>query len=313
MIPPLILKPLLTLALERAASQGLPSHLAAGSGMTRVGDRLHVIADDALDMAIFDCSSQEPGRLFRLFDRPALPADHKERKKLKPDLESACLLQHEGSPFWLAVGSGSSPNRNTGVCVLLDAEGEPQTSVEFDLTPLYAELKNRYPELNIEGAAPLVENGRLRLAQRGNGTRLDNALIDLDLGRAFQAAREGKCWSPDMMVAAHPVTLPSLPGANGPVPLTITDLAPLDGGRCMFTAAAEDTDNPYDDGAVVGSCIGVVDLDGSVSLLRQVDQKVKLEGLTVRPQNGGVEALVVTDADDPERSATVFRTWLTTH
>ncbi|MBT9582402.1 hypothetical protein IV102_03565 [bacterium] len=312
MMNPLVLTPLIRLALERAPIEGLPKHLAAGSGMTQVGNRLHVIADDALDMAIFDCDTKAPGRLFTLFDRPTLPADHKERKKLKPDLESACLLQHQGSQFWLAVGSGSTENRSTGVCVLLDAEGEPKKAVEFDLAPLYAELKNRYPELNIEGTAPIVEEGRLRLAQRGNGTRLDNALIDLDLDKAFTAAREGKSWGPEMIVASQPVTLPTLPGSNGPVPLTITDLAPLDGGRCMFTAAAEDTDNPYDDGAILGSCIGVVELDGTVSLLREVDQKVKLEGISVRPKDGGVEALVVTDADDPDCSATVYQTWLTT-
>ena len=74
---PLVLTPLIRLALERAPIEGLPKHLAAGSGMTQVGNRLHVIADDALDMAIFDCDTKAPGRLFTLFDRPTLPADHK--------------------------------------------------------------------------------------------------------------------------------------------------------------------------------------------------------------------------------------------
>lgn len=313
MMTPLILKPLLTLALERPPVEGLPKHLAAGSGMTMLADRLHVIADDALDMGIFERNSQSPGKLFTLMDRPALPVDHKQRKKLKPDLESACLVPHQGKNFWVAVGSGSTENRNKGVCVELDRQGEPVRSTEFDLTPLYKELKTRYPELNVEGSAPILEEGRLRLAQRGNGSHLDNAVIDLDLNRAFLAAREGKSWSPDMIVASYPVELPKLPGGTkGDVPLTITDLAPLSDGRCLFTCAAEDTDNPYDDGAVVGSCIGVLELDGSVSQLHTVDQKVKLEGICGQAKDGGVEALVVTDADDPEVPATVYQTWLTT-
>ena len=307
----LSLKPILKLALERAPVQGGPKYLAAGSGMTMVGNRLHVIADDALDLAIFDRSSESPGRLFPLFDRPALPLDHTERKKRKPDLESACLVEQHGQSYWLAVGSGSTDQRSKGVCVHLDAEGEPQSSVEFDLTPLYAELKTRYPELNIEGSAPLVEDGRLRLAQRGNGKRCDNSLIDLDLNRALTRAIQGGSWSPDLIVDSRPVQLPSLAGSRGPVPLTLTDLAPLDGGRCLFTAAAEDTDNPYDDGAILGSCIGIVERDGTVSQIHPVDQQVKLEGICARPGEDGIEALVVTDADDPDSCATVFQTWLT--
>jgi len=311
MLTSLVLKPLLTLALERPTVEGLPRHLAAGSGLTEFGDRIHVVADDALDLAVFERNSDRPGRLFPLFQRPALPADHKERKKLKPDLESAFLLQHQGKNYWLALGSGSSENRNSGVCVELDALGEPVRSVEFDLTPLYQNLKTSYADLNIEGAAPVLERGRLRLAQRGNSGSNENALLDLDLSRAFEAARTGQSWGPDLLLSRHSLSLPSLPGAQRPVPLTITDLAPLDGQRCIFTAAAEDTDNPYEDGAVLGSAIGILDSQGRVSELHQVDRKVKLEGISAQTSQAGIRALVVTDADDPEVQAMIYETWLT--
>lgn len=304
------LTPVRNLSLERPCAEGMPPHLAAGSGLTQVGDRIHIVADDALELGVFDRNSQEPGKLFRLFERPTLPLDEHERKKIKPDLESSCLLQHEGKSFWLGLGSGSTEQRNKGVCVSMSAEGEPQGTVEFDLTPLYGELKKAHPELNIEGTAPIVDQGRLRLAQRGNGSAVDNALIDLDLNRAFEAARNGLSWGADLIREERPLQLPTLSGANGPVPLTITDLAPLSGGRCLFTAAAEDTSNPYEDGEVLGSCIGVMDLNGGVSDIFQVDKKVKLEGITGQEKPGGVEALVVTDNDDPEHSATVYQTWL---
>ncbi|MBS2033651.1 hypothetical protein JST97_01615 [bacterium] len=304
------LTPVRTLSLERPCAEGMPPHLAAGSGLTQVGDRIHVVADDALELGVFDRHSQEPGKLFRLFERPTLPLDEHERKKLKPDLESSCLLQHEGKSFWLGLGSGSTEQRNKGVCVSLSPEGEPQSTVEFDLSPLYGQLKKSHPELNIEGTSPVLDHGRLRLAQRGNGSAVDNALIDLDLSQAFEAARNGLAWGPELIREERPLQLPSLSGSHGPVPLTITDLSPLSGGRCLFTAAAEDTSNPYEDGEVLGSCIGVLDRDGAISDLYQIDKKVKLEGISGQEKDGGVEALVVTDNDDPEHSATVYQTWL---
>ncbi len=298
------------LSLERPCAEGMPSHLAAGSGLTQVGSRIHVVADDALELGVFDRDTHHPGKLFRLFERPTLPLNEHERKKIKPDLESSCLLQHEGKSFWMGLGSGSTEQRNKGVCVTLNEAGEPQSRVEFDLTPLYDELKKGHPELNIEGTAPIVEQGCLRLAQRGNGSQVDNALIDLDLESAFTAAREGKAWGPELIRQERPLKLPSLAGSNGPVPLTITDLSPLSQGRCLFAAAAEDTSNPYEDGEVLGSCIGVVDLNGGVSQIFQVDKKVKLEGISGQEKEGGVEALVVTDNDDPHHGATVYQTWL---
>jgi len=306
----LTLTPVRTLSLERPCVDGMPSHLAAGSGLTQVGDRLHVVADDALELGVFDRHTQDPGKLFRLFERPTLPLDEHERKKIKPDLESSCLLQHQGNSFWLGLGSGSTEQRNKGVCVSLSADGQPESRVEFDLTPLYGELKKAHPELNIEGTAPIVEQGRLRLAQRGNGSQIDNALIDLDLESAFDAARQGKAWGPELIRYTKAFELPSLTGSNGPVPLTITDLSPLSDGRCLFTAAAEDTSNPYEDGEVLGSCIGVVDLNGGISQIYQVDKKVKLEGITGLEKDGGVDALVVTDNDDPAHGATIYSTWL---
>lgn len=304
------LKPYRQLALDKPMSPGLPSHLAAGSGMTCSGETLHVIADDALELGVFRTDGQAPGKLFELFARPPLPADHKERKKLKPDLESSTLLRHDGQEYWVSVGSGSSERRMTGVCVKLAPDGTPQQATEFDLKPLYEHLQGRFADLNIEGLAPVSDRGKLRLAQRGNSQAHQNAVVDLDLEKAFEAARAGGSWGPELLHDVVPVELPTLPGSQGPVPLTLTDLAPLDGSRLLFTAAAEDTENPYDDGQVLGSQIGVMEADGTVSRLYPVDQRVKLEGICAQPGENGVRTLVVTDADDPEQCATVYETWL---
>lgn len=276
------------LNLERPMIEGLPAHLSAGSGMTCDGDTLRVVADDGLDVGVFRGS--EPGTLERLFEnRPDLPVNEKERKKQKPDLESATVVDGR----WMALGSGSTDKRMKGV---LD-------KTEFDITPLYTHLATLFPELNIEGVAPLQDEGVLRLAQRGNGSGGENALVDLNLQKAMEAAQQGGSWGPELIQSITPLKLASLPGSNGPVPLTLTDLTPLDGSRCLFTAAAEDTQNTYDDGAILGSAVGVLEKDGTVSSWDTVDQKVKLEGICIAP---GGQVLVVTDGDDPHHPATVF-------
>lgn len=276
------------LNLERPMIQGLPAHLSAGSGMTCDGDTLRVVADDGLDVGVF--RGTEPGKLERLFPgRPDLPADEKARKKAKPDLESATVVEGH----WMALGSGSTANRMKGVC----------DKTEFDIQPLYSHLATLFPEVNIEGVAPLANEGVLRLAQRGNGSGGENALVDLDLKQAMAAAETGGTWGPELIRTITPLRLQDLPGSTGPVPLTLTDLTPLDGSRCLFTAAAEDTQNTYDDGAILGSAVGVLESDGTVSRLEIADQKVKLEGICIAP---GGQILVVTDGDDPHHPATVF-------
>ena len=271
--------------------------MAAGSAITQVGGRLQVMADDSLDLVTFESDSDTPGKLTRLFQRPSLPLDEAARKKVKPDLEAAGVLWEEGKPNWIGLGSGSTEQRNSGIYFPL--EGEPR---EFEAGPLFTWLKQYYPQLNIEGLSALPEHNRLRLAQRGNGDESCNAIIDLDLDKTRQYLGVGKAWDSELVVSHQKVDLPTW----DQVPITLTDLTPLEGGRCLFTGAAEDTSNPYDDGQIKGSVIGVLELDGRVSQLQKVDLPVKLEGITARRIGDEVQALVVSDNDDPHRAASLY-------
>ncbi len=295
------MKPVRELHLERPTRPGMPSFLSSASGVTEAGNFYHVIADDGLHLGVFPKDSEVPGHLIKLLERPDLPLDEKERKALKPDLEASALVKTSSGTAILAVGSGSTERRNTGVLVPLDAEGQPGTPKEFDLTPLYEDLRQRYPELNIEGLSPVGD--RLRLLQRGNGTPTINGVIDLDLKQSLEAIESGKPLGPELIRSVKQAELGTIEGHSGPVPWTFTDLAPLEGERTIFTAAAEDTDNPYEDGEVLGSAVGILEADGTVSSLYKLDRRVKVEGVEV---NGG-EATLVTDADDPHRPGQMFR------
>jgi hypothetical protein len=83
------------------------------------------------------------------------------------------------------------------------------------------------------------------------------------------------------------------------VPLTFTDLAPLGDDRVAFTAAAEDTDDPYLDGENKGSVLGLLDDSGDVVEMLPIEGAKKLEGLALAP--GGESLLAVDDPDDRER------------
>lgn len=298
---PVVMEPVRELQLREPTRPGMPPFLSSASGVTLAGNFYHVIADDGLHLGVFSKDSEEPGSLVKLLQRPDLPLDEKERKALKPDLEASALVPHGQGRAILAMGSGSTEQRNSGVFIPLNDDGSPGTPQEFDLSPLYSHLRERYPELNIEGLAPVGD--KLRILQRGNGSPAINGVIDLDLARSLETIEKGRPLGPDLIVKVGEADLGTIEGSSGPVPWTFTDLAPLKDGRSIFTAAAEDTDNPYDDGEVLGSAIGILEADGTVSSIRKLDRRVKVEGVEV----DGDGATLVTDADDPHRPGQMFR------
>ena len=87
------------------------------------------------------------------------------------------------------------------------------------------------------------------------------------------------------------------------VALGFTDASPMpfaeSGGRMAFAAAAEDTDNAYDDGACAGSVVGVLEADGRVVCMERVQGTHKIEGLVVTSSG----LLMVADPDDPSQRA----------
>lgn len=277
------------------------AHLSAASGLVRVRQRLYVVADDELHLGIFD---DEPvGSLLRLLDGD-LPKDKGKRKKAKPDLESLVHLPPlPGCPAGalLALGSGSKPNRETGVLVALDVQGQPNGRMAVvDLTALYAPLRKRFADLNIEGA--LLVSGELLLLQRGNKGHALNACIRFDWNQMAPWLAGVQPQPP----AAKSVQLLEL-GHVDDVPLGFTDGAALHGGAWAFSAVAEATDNSYLDGACVGSAIGVVGADGTLQSLHPLDGAPKVEGLAVQRDADAWICTMVTDPDDPSLAAQVLQ------
>ncbi|HZF79466.1 MAG TPA: hypothetical protein VEZ89_06720 [Rubrivivax sp.] len=274
-----------------------PPHISAASGLVVVGTHLYVVADDELALGIFDRESDAPGTLLPLA-AGALPQEHAARKAAKPDCEALAVLP--ATPAFahgalLAMGSGSKPSRERAFVVPLDAAGRiAGPSRTIDLAPLYAPLRPQLGELNIEGA--FFSDGQLTLLQRGNGRGRRNASIHFEA-----AAFIGWVCGGGQLPVALGTTAFELGEIDG-VPLAFTDGTALaDGsGDWLFSAAAEDTSDSYDDGPCRGSAIGLVSgRQGRVVQQARLATVCKVEGVALLPGGDGRgQLLLVTDADD---------------
>lgn len=267
--------------------------VAAASGLVSARQSLWLIADDGLSLQQLGQNGSLHGEHALFPGRTALPLEAKARKKAKPDLEALCVLP-DGR--LLALGSGSRRSRCEGS--LFDPElGSARV---IDLAPLYGALEQDLPELNIEGACVL--GSTLVLAHRGNSGAAVDALVLLELPQVLADLVDGR------LTAAPRRGLVQLAlGALDGVRLTLTDLASDPQGRLWYSAAAEATDDRYDDGACAGSVIGV--FDGMLTVMQQwrLPGRLKIEGLTCVDAAAADRWLVVADADDASSLAPLLQ------
>jgi hypothetical protein len=287
------------LTLLAPSSPGRHPYLSAASGLVKAGEFFYVVADDEYHLGVFPAVGDGPGRLIRLFSG-TLPADSVARKKQKPDLEAlACLPAFVGYPAGalLCIPSGSTANRHVGALLGLDPSGtvvgEPRA---IDLSVVYAELARDIPALNIEGATVLGDE--LLLMQRGNHRHSRNACIRLPLHDVVRALSRASA----IDVAPSAITAVDLGDIDG-VPLCFSDITPLPGVGCIFTAIAEATEDSYRDGPCVGAAIGIIDTDCRVRYLEQLGAAPKVEGIYAELAGQLVQLWLVTDADDADTPA----------
>lgn len=285
--------------LSLAPSAGFVS---AASGLVRVGSHLYVVADDSLDLAVFDVDGQAPGGRIALFSG-VLPADKADRKRQKPDFEALIWLEPDTrfpSGALLALGSGSTALRRRGAIVEIGPNGQVSgVARPIDLSPLYGHLDHLVPELNIEGA--VVSGDDLLLFNRGNRSHPGNAMLRIDLCAVLAACNDGSPFASP--IEAIPLQL----GETQGVPLTVTDATALPDGRILVTAVAENTADSYNDGACIGSAVALLSGDGTLVAMHQFATPLKVEGVTATVAAGHLDLLLVTDADDPAVPAGLYR------
>jgi hypothetical protein len=291
------------LDLSVATSAGQHSYLSAASGLVFTDQNFYVVADDEFYLGVFDSTGSKAGTLIRLFEGE-LPSSKEKRKARKPDLETLMRLPPFGGyphGALFAIGSGSKRKRRRGVLLALDAQGRAiDTPRIIDMESTFDALDENIDGINIEGG--IINGDELQLLQRGNKRNGHNALVRFQLSTLLDALSPDAGTMRMMPLAVHRVDL----GGIGETPLCFTDGAALPNGDVVFSAVAENTEDNYNDGPCMGAAIGVLDREGKLRCLHQLDQRHKIEGIDAQVQGGVIRLRLVTDADDASVPAGLF-------
>lgn len=283
------------LHLEKAEGDERSPFVAAASGIVHLGETLFVIADDERQLNVFPSLGRQPGYQLQILEGE-VPDSDEERAKKKPDLESVAILppsEHFEHGALISLGSGTK-KRDIGAVVVLGPDGLPTGEAKrIDMSDLYDALRERIEKFNAEGAA--VRGDVFHLFQRGADAGAPNGRIDISLDAFTEAVVQGRGPGIDDVGGITEFDLGRLRG----VPLGFSDASPLEDGRLVFTCSAE-ASGPGDDGAVLGSALGIVDAGDDVTFLEPVDLEVKIEGMTALSADDGISVLLVTDGDDPD-------------
>lgn len=252
--------------------------IGAASGLVNQNDSLFIISDNSTFLYRYNLNEKNIEKIKLFDDRPEIAI-----KKDKPDFETITLFENKLYLF----GSGSTKKRNTGVTFnLLNNEIK-----EKDLSKIYKRLTESISiadvDLNIEGV--IITDKTTYFFQRGNGTNAQNGVF---------------CY--DRINKSVEFKLIKLPEINE-IQATFTDAILID-DSIYFLAAAENTNSTYDDGEILGSMIGTIDLKTlRLESCVQISDNCKFEGLTLYKKTATqIELLLCEDNDSEILKTTIY-------
>ncbi|THF49917.1 hypothetical protein E6C50_11230 [Flavobacterium supellecticarium] len=258
--------------------------VGSASGLIFDHSVLNIISDNSSYLYEYETKSANLKR-HPLLENPA----ENIAKKIKPDFEA---ITSYADTLYL-FGSGSTVNRNKMVKV--NAKTKKVVSV-VDISDLYAAMQTfaglSSENFNIEGVA---YNGKSwYFFNRGNGTTGKNIVFTI----------EGKNLVDDFNIIFSELKLPKIKGVR----TGFTD-ATLVQDKLYFLAAAEDTNSTYNDGAVLGSVIGRIDIEKmKIDFTRTITDTHKFEGLTLYADSEAeISFLLCEDNDTEKLQADIYR------
>jgi len=259
--------------------------IGSASGLVLKQHLLYVIGDNSAYVYQYDIRSKS---LTKIEILAGLKTLENIPKAEKPDFEVLC---NYGDQLYI-MGSGSTAKRNLMVTFDLLSH----QIMKHDLTELFSKIKVQFAidddNLNIEGA---IYNGSdWFLFNRGNGNATKNGIFKIH-GKDLKSANK-IAFTPIMLLKTNQVLV------------TFTD-AILHQEQIYFIAAAEDTTSTYQDGEIVGSYIGSINIkDLSLNFTKQISTHQKFEGITLLKQNAGnIEFLLCEDSDNDVLETTIYR------
>ncbi|UOG76286.1 hypothetical protein MTX78_06715 [Hymenobacter tibetensis] len=260
-------------------------NLPSASGVEIVGETVYIIGDDSPYLYRFTATDLVPGKPLTLFETAHFSSGRID-KAIKADLEClTALTTSTGEMGLLAFGSGATAARENGFWVPLSpAQGEAATVHPVSLSGLYAQLRTLLPAgatLNLEAAA--TTDTELLLFQRTVGSTAGNLVFRMPLAPTLDFLHHRATQLPT--VRPQLFQLPNIKGkpAGFSGACTYED-------KLFVTASVEDTADAILDGEVLGSFVGLLDLDQSANKPVTFAQLQLAGG---KPYTGKVESVAI--------------------
>lgn len=264
----------------------------SGSGLAANGEKLYAIGDDSPFLYVINSNFQVENRISLLETSADNFKGNRIKKKIKPDFETLEMISENEL---VVFGSGSkSPQRDVFVRVLLN---ENSTIESHSITEFYEYLK-RFPllantELNIEASA--FSDGFLYLFNRSN-----NVIVKFDYQDFLSYLKTGNLPKIEISQISLPEIEKFEAGFSG---ATFKEKS-----KIIFTASVEATDDAYNDGEIIGSLVGVIDISDfqKPKVIRynlipnNGENPIKVESITIlsSKSNGNTEVVFITDDDN---------------
>lgn len=284
------------MTIEILSSQVLVD-VPSASGIVKSDDIFYVIGDNSpflfkLDQD-FRLISKTPIYLTKNLDGEVF------LKKIKPDFEAMEMVSENEI---IVLGSGSkSPQRN--ICLRVAVE-TPKV-MAYDISPFYDHLKKldvmQDQELNIEAAA--FHSGQIYLFNRGR-----NVIFSFKY-KELMDHFEGS--SPCPIPKTTAFDLPKINGIEAGFSGAATfQNKPL----ILFTASVENTKNAYDDGEILGSFIGTIEIKNNEIvnsyqsvLLPNHGPPAKVESIAIDQEISEAESNVILVTDNDGEHSTLIK------
>ena len=258
--------------------------IGSASGLFYQNDLLYLIGDSSSYLYEYNVKNSNLAKYPLLQN----PADNIE-KISKPDFES---ITHYQDSLYI-FGSGSTSNRNRMIEFSLPQKEKIQTNNMVDIYAImqsFASIKKT--DFNLEGAS--YDGEFWYFFNRGTNDSNKNTVLTLKAKKLDQ----------EFALMSNDYKLPKLKGVR----TSFTD-GLIVGDKLYFLAAAENTKSTYDDGEILGSIIGRIDIESmKVDFTKTISTTNKFEGLTVYKQNGKqITFLLCEDKDNNENESDVFK------
>lgn len=258
--------------------------IGSASGLLLKDQTLFIISDNASILYEYnlDTKTLKENKLFESEVVKNIP------KKQKPDFEAISGFADE----FFIVGSGSTENRNK----LFQFNSKTEHIKTVDLTQLFLSMQSfaeiKPEDFNIEGLIYTQE--KWYFMQRGNNGTGKNGIFTVvgnDLENEFS-------------ILFNAYKLPKIKGVRA----TFTDFIQID-DSLYFLATAEDTQSAYDDGQVLGSLIGSIDVKTMrLAFTKKISNTNKFEGLTLfKNTQEKISFLLCEDNDTEDLESKIYR------